>query len=154
MNLLALYYKIYTNTAVPSDYIEWACQSLHLDTPEIQKLAGMSFQSNLNPFEIVRMFTESMNSIHQSAPTKEQCFQHHLKDQHLQLMIPNVQAWDIVKEIYEWTLQNELFELQMEWQEISDAMDDFCYGDNIHEYTHEKINVMIVEKATALSRLI
>lgn len=153
MDLLSLYHKIYTGTVLPSDFVEWACQSLHLDTPEIQKLASMSFQQNLNPFEVECMFAASMNSVHLSAPTKQECLKHHLKNQHLKLMISNVQAWDIVKEIYETTLKNDLFDLQMEWQEISDAMDDFCYGDNIHGYTRGKINLMIIEKATFLSRL-
>ena len=38
----------------------------------------------------------------------------------------------------------------MNWQEISDAIDDFYYGDNQHRYTQEKIDEMIVTHARKL----
>lgn len=40
------------NTVKPTDYIEWAVDSLCLDVREIKKLASMSIEQALNPFEI------------------------------------------------------------------------------------------------------
>jgi hypothetical protein len=61
--------------------------------------------------------------------------------------MPKKNAVSIVKEIYDCTIAHDLFEEQMNWQEISDAIDDCQYGDNYYGYTMDKINEMIVATA-------
>ncbi|MDQ0216878.1 hypothetical protein J2S13_003376 [Oikeobacillus pervagus] len=145
-----MYYKKYTDTVQASDYIEWANQQLYMDILEVKKLASMSMKESLNLFEIEEMFADAMKSIQRDAPTKEQCLDYHLKCLHSQLLMPTKNAVSIVKEIYECTITHDLFEEQMNWQEISDAIDDFQYGDNYYSYTMDRINEMIVAHARKL----
>lgn len=132
-------------TVQATDYVEWANSYLYMDFLEIKKLASM--KGKLNIFEIEKMFADAMNSIQREAPSKEQCVDYHLKCLHSQLLMPKKNAMSIVKEIYACIIANDLFEEQMNWQEISDAIDDFQYGDNCYGYTLDKINEMIVAHA-------
>jgi len=150
IELLELYYKKYTDTVKASDYVEWANDYLYMDVLEIKKLASMSMIDLLNLFEIEEMFANAMKAIQREAPSKELCFIYHLKQLHSQLLIPNEKAVLIVSEIYSCTVKHDLFEEQMNWQKISDAIDDFQYGDNQHRYTQDKINEMIVTHARKL----
>jgi hypothetical protein len=147
IELLELYYKKYTGTVQASDYVKWANHYLYMDVPEIKKLASMSMKGQLNHFEIEKMFVDAMNSIQRESPSKEQCLDYHLKCLHSRLLLPTPNAMLIVKEIYDGTIAHDLFEEQMNWQEISDAIDDFQYGDNDYGYTLDKINEMIVAHA-------
>ncbi|GGA78637.1 hypothetical protein [Ornithinibacillus halotolerans] len=148
INILELYYKKYTDTVKPTDYVEWAISSLHMDVLEIKKLASMKEPYNL--FEIEDMFEKAMKAIQREAPTIEVCVHNHIKQLHSHLLLSNKHAMDIVKELYQCALNYELIEVQMEWQEISDAMDDLQYGDNLYQYTEEKINDWIVTHARKL----
>ncbi|WP_238942711.1 DUF6188 family protein [Planococcus beigongshangi] len=104
----------------------------------------------MNGFEVEKMFEEAMASIRSDAPSKYHCFEHHFKRLHAQLLLPNENALIILKEIYDFTVTHELFEEQMKWQEVSDAADDFQYGDNFYGYTKEKIHEMILGNARKL----
>ncbi|MBY0098325.1 hypothetical protein H0185_16115 [Mesobacillus maritimus] len=151
MELLELYYKKFTGRVQATDYVEWAIHCLYMGTPEIKKLAGMNMSDEpLNFFEIEKMFADAMKSTQWEAPSKEQCLDHHIKRLHAQLLVPNENAMLIVKELYDCTLKANLFEEQMNWQELSDAIDDFQYGDNVYGYTLEKINEMIAIHARKL----
>jgi hypothetical protein len=143
-----LYYKKYTGTVQASDYVEWANSYLYTDFLEIKKLASM--KGKLNIFEIEKMFADAMNSIQREAPSKEQCVDYHLKYLHSQLLLPTPNAVLIVKEIYNCTIEHDLFEEQMNWQEVSDAIDDFQYGDNYNGYTMDKIIKIIVSQARSI----
>jgi len=121
-----------------------------MNLPEIKKLASMSVNESLNLFEIEEMFAKAMKALQQEAPSKENCWDNHLKRLHSQLLVPNEDAISIVKEIYGCTIEHELCEEQMNWQEISDAIDDFQYGDNQLGYKQDKINEMIVTQARKL----
>ncbi|WP_223702580.1 hypothetical protein [Sutcliffiella deserti] len=147
MELLELYYKKYTGKVQAPDYVKWAIHSLYkeIDTPNLRKLAGM--QGQLNIFEVEKMFHDAMNSIQKEAPSKEQCVDYHLKNLHSQLLMPVKNAMEVVKEIYDCTIEHDLFEEQMKWQEVSDAIDDFQHGDNFPGYTLENINKIIVSHA-------
>ncbi len=145
MEILELFYKKYTDTVRSSDYVEWANHHLYLDIIEIKKLASM--KEPLNPFEIEEMFSNVMRALQLKAPSKEQCLSNHLKHLHSQLLMPIKNAVSIVKEIYDCTIAHNLFEEQLNWQEISDAIDDFQYGDNYYGYTMDKINEMIISHA-------
>lgn len=147
IELLELYYKKYTGTVQPSDYVEWAMHYLYMDVPEIKKLASMSMKGQLNIFEIEKMFADAMKSIQREAPSQEQCVAYHLKSLHSQLLLPNPNAMLIVKEMYDCTIANDLFEEQMNWQNVSDGIDDFQYGDNINSYTIDQMNKIIVSHA-------
>ncbi|WP_231495749.1 hypothetical protein [Paucisalibacillus sp. EB02] len=147
IDLLELYYKRYIGTVQPSDYVEWATNSLHMDVREINKLASMNRKAKLNIFEMEKMFEDAMKNIQWEVPLKEQCLDYHMKKLHSQLLLPVENAMLIVKEIYDCTIEHDLFEEQMKWQEISDAIDDFQYGDNYYGYTLEKINEMIIAHA-------
>lgn len=145
LDLLELYYKKYTHSIRASDYIEWAKHHLYLDIIEIKKLASMKEPFNL--FELEEMFSNVMKALQQKPPPKEQCLHYHLKHLHSQLLTPVKNAASIVKEIYNCTIAHHLFDEQMIWQEISDAIDDFHYGDNDYGYTKDKMNEMIVTHA-------
>ncbi|MFZ0443210.1 MAG: hypothetical protein WAM95_00865 [Bacillus sp. (in: firmicutes)] len=145
IELLELYYKKYTGRVQASDYVEWANSYLYMDFLEIKKLASM--KGKLNIFEIEKMFADAMNSIQREAPSKEQCVDYHLKCLHSQLLLPTPNAVLIVKEIYNCTIEHDLFEEQMNWQEVSDAIDDFQYRDNHNGYTMDKIIKIIVSHA-------
>lgn len=142
IELLELYYKKYTGTVQASDYVKWANHHLYMDFLEVKKLASMKGQLNL--FKIEKMFADAMKSLQREVPSKEQCVDYHIKCLHSQLLSTTPNAVLIVKEIYDCTIANDLFEEQMNWQEISDAIDDFQYGDNYYGYTADKINEMIV----------
>lgn len=148
IELLELYYKKYTDTVKESDYVEWANHYLYMDVLEIKKLASMREPFNL--FEIEEMFDRAMKEIQREAPSKELCLNDHIKNLHSQLLMPNVEAVSIVREIYSCTIDHDLFEEQMNWQGISDAIDDFQYGDNQHRYTQEQIDEMIIAHARKL----
>ncbi len=148
IELLELYYKKYTNTVKASDYVEWANGYLYMDMLEIKKLASMS--EPLNLFEIQEMFDYAMKAMQRDVPSEELCLNYHIKHLHSQLLMPNEKAGLIVRELYKCTIDYDLFEEQMNWQEISDAIDDFQYGDNQHRYTQDKIDEMIITHARKL----
>lgn len=135
-----------------SDYIEWANSCLYMDVLEIKKLASMSMKGQLNLFEIEEMFADAMKGLQREAPSKQECLDYHLKQLHSQLLLPIESAILIVREIYNFTISHDLLDEQMEWQEVSDAIDDFQYGDNDNDYgyTMNKINDMIVTHARRL----
>lgn len=143
MELLELYYKKYTSTVQASDYVEWATRHLYMDVREIQKLAGMVLVENQNIFEIEDMFADVMRVLQREEPSKEECVAYHLKHLHSLLLISVEDPILLVKEIYDCTIEHGLFEEQMKWQEVSDAIDDFQYGDNRNEYAIEDIKEMI-----------
>lgn len=145
-----MFYKRYTGNVKATDYIEWAAGQLHMNTYELKKLAAMKVDGQLNRFEVEKMFDEAMASIGSDAPSKNHCFEHHFKRLHAKLLLPNENALAILKEIYDFAVTNELFEEQMKWQEVSDAADDFQYGDNYYGYTKEKIHEMILGNARKL----
>lgn len=150
IELLELYYKSYLGIVQPSDYVDWANYNLHMDVLDITKLASLDMKEKLNIFEIEKMFDDAMKSIQLEAPTKEQCVEYHLKHLHSHLLLPIDNAMLLVKEIYDCTIEHDLFEEQMNWQEISDAIDDFQYGDNYYGYTMGKIKEMIITHARKL----
>jgi hypothetical protein len=150
IELLELFYKKYQGTVQASDYVEWAKGNLYQDVLEIKKLASMEMKGNLNIFEIENMFADVMNVLQREVPSKEECVDYHLKHLHSKLLTPRENAVFIVKEIYECAIEHELFEVQMNWQEVSDAIDDFEYGDNQENYTLNKINELIVSRARKL----
>ena len=148
IEILDLYYKKYKGTVQASDYVEWAAHCLYMDVLEVKKLASMKGSSNL--FEIEAMFTDAMKSLQIEVPSRELCVHNHIKKLHSQLLLPSLNSIVIVKEIYDCTIEHDLFDEQLNWQEISDAIDDFQYGDNHHGYTRDKINEMIIAHARRL----
>ncbi|MEK3889865.1 hypothetical protein [Bacillus sp. FSL K6-3431] len=150
IELLELYYKRYTGTLQASDYVEWAKHNLYMDVVEMKKLASMGMKGKLNIFEIEKMFVDAMRAAQREAPSKEQCVNYHIKFLHSKLLTPVENTMMIVKEIYDCTIAYDLFEEQMNWQEVSDAVDDFQYGDNHYSYTMDEINEMIVTHARRL----
>lgn len=121
-----------------------------MDYLGVKKLASMDMKEKLNIFEIEKMFEDVMQSIQWEVPSKEQCLDYHMKELHSQLLLPALNAMLIVKKIYDCTIEHGLFEKQMDWQEISDVIDDFQHGDNYYGYTKEKVNEMIVAYARRL----
>lgn len=121
-----------------------------MDVLEIKKLASMSIDEHLNLFEIEEMFSAAMKVLQREVPSEEECIKYHVNNLHSQLLSPTENAVSIVTEIYRTTINHGLFEEQMNWQEISDAIDDFQYGDNQQGYTADKINGMIISHARKL----
>ncbi len=121
-----------------------------MDVLDIKKIASMDRKEKLNIFEMEKMFDDAMKSIQWKAPSKEQCVEYHVKHLHSQLLLPVENAMLLVKEIYDCTIKHDLLEEQMNWQEISDTIDDFQYGDNQQGYKEEKINEMIITHALRL----
>lgn len=150
MDVLELYYKIYTHTVEASDYVKWAEHALYLDDPNVNKLASMSMKEQVNIFEVEEMFRRAMNSLQREVPSKEQCVDFHIQQLHAKLLTTTEHAVTIVKEIYACAIQYGLQEEQMKWHEISDAIDDFQYGDNYHSYTQDMIHQMILSHARKL----
>lgn len=150
MELFDVFYKRYTGTIEAVDYVEWAIRQLDMDILEVKKLAAMGMGGQLNIFEVEEMFDRAMEGIGENPPSKHQCVDHHLKKLHSQLLFPNENALSVLQEIYEFTITHELFEEQMKWQEVSDAADDFHYGDNFYGYTEKRIHEMILAAATKL----
>lgn len=148
IELLALYYKKYIGTVQASDYIEWANHHLYMGTLEVKKLASM--KGSLNLFEIEAMFADAMKALQIKAPSGELCVHNHIRHLHSQLLLPSEDSILIVKEIYECTIEHDLLEEQLNWQGISDAIDDFQYGDNLQNYTRDMINEMIIAYARRL----
>ncbi|TYS45953.1 hypothetical protein [Bacillus infantis] len=146
--MFELYYKKYNETVQAEDYIEWASGCLALDTREIKKLAGM--RAPLNLFEVESMFADAMKSVGYEAPPEEECLEYHLKQLHAKLLMPEENAIERVKEIYICTVRNGLSEEQMDWQEVSDAIDDFEFGDNLPGYNMDKIHELIITNARRL----
>ncbi|MBM7602891.1 hypothetical protein JOC75_000861 [Metabacillus crassostreae] len=107
----------------------------------------MSIKKPLNIFEIEEMFAGVMKALQKNEPSKEECFDYHINQLQSQLLLPDSNVISIVKEIYTFTIQHELFEEQMNWQEISDVIDEYQYGDNYNDYTKCNINEMIVDHA-------
>ena len=150
IGLLELYYKRYAGIVQASDYVEWANHCLYLDVFEIQKLASMSAAESLNLFEIEEMFNDALKAAQIEAPSEELCLHHHLRHLHSQLLMPVKDAELIVKEIYDCTISHGVFEEQLNWQEMSDVIDDFKYGDNLNGYTENLVNEMIIAHARRL----
>ncbi|WP_019155179.1 hypothetical protein [Robertmurraya massiliosenegalensis] len=138
------------NTVEPTDYIEWAVDSLYREVLEIKKLSSMSAVKHLNLFEMEKMFDDAMKAIQREAPSKEECASYHMKSLHSKLLLPNQNSLHIVKEIYACAVANDLLDEQMNWQEVSDAIDDFEYGDNVHGLSIERVREMIVQCARKL----
>lgn len=150
IELLNLYYKRYTDTVSAKDYVDWALDNLDLPVREVKMLASMDKRGNLNIFEAEKMFDDALLSADIDMPTKNQCVEHRLKGLHAQLLLPNDEAIAILDEIYQLTIEHELFREQMDWQEVSDAADDFRHGDNFFGYTEDKIKAMILANARKL----
>lgn len=104
----------------------------------------------LNIFEIEEMFEAARKSIRIKAPSEEESVSYHIRQLYAQLITPNVKAVSIAKEIYRCAMTHELSEIQMQWQEISDAIDDFQYGKNQDGYSLDKLQSMIVAHARRL----
>ncbi|MFP7495282.1 hypothetical protein SFC66_16005 [Terribacillus saccharophilus] len=117
-------------------------------TVEITKLA--SVRGQLNIFEVEEMFEAARKSKQYEVPSKEECVSFHVRQLHSGLIMPNDKAVSIAKEIYDCAMTNDLSELQMNWQEVSDAIDEYQYGDNSEGYTLEKIHSLIVTYARRL----
>lgn len=145
-----MYYKRYSGTVQASDYVEWANHYLYLDVLEIKKLASMSIAESLNLFEIEGMFDDALKAAQIKAPSEELCLHNHLRILHAQLLMPGQNTMSIVKEIYDCTISHGIFEEQLNWQEISDVIDDFKYGDNLNGYTRDMVNKMIIAHARRL----
>ncbi|MBN6206836.1 hypothetical protein JYK21_10230 [Ralstonia pickettii] len=150
IELLELFYKKYTGTVEAKDYVAWAIEHLDIGEISIKKLASMNTNESLNIFEIEAMFKEVMDELQWEAPAKEVCLDYYLKQLHIQLLVPTENALKLVREIYDFTIVNDLFDEQMNWQEISDAIDDFEYGDNLHHYTEEKLQKLVTAHACKL----
>lgn len=150
IELLDLFYKKYTGLVVADDYVQWANSHLYVDSLAVKKIAAMGFGGHLNIFEIEKIFDEAMAGMDIDVPTKNQCLEHQLKKLHAQLLLPNENAMSIIKEIYDFTIMHDFYEEQMKWQEISDVIDDFKYGDNFYGYTAGKVNEMILKSARDL----
>ncbi|KIL53497.1 hypothetical protein KP77_04730 [Jeotgalibacillus alimentarius] len=133
-----------------SDYIDWAQHHLYLDDSEIKKLAGMSLKELVNLFEIEKMFDDAMKSLQLKAPSEEECANAYIKGLHSKLLMPVLHADQIAKEIYRCTIAHEFFEEQVRWQDVSDMIDDFQYGDNVNGYTTDQINRIITTHARKL----
>ena len=125
MELLSLYYKKYKSTVEACDYVKWAQHMLYMDCHEIAKLASM--KEPLNLFEVESMFERSMKAIGREEPREEDCVAYHLKELHAKLLMPNVEAISIVKELYRCVITEDLFEEQMRWHEASELVDYFEY---------------------------
>lgn len=150
IELLELYYKKFTGTVQAADYVTWANHHLYMDVREIEKLASMSMEESLNFFEIEEMFANSMKAIQREAPSKELCVHFHLRHLHSQLLMRVEKAMSIVKEIYNCAMTHGFSDEQSNWQEISDAIDDYEYGHNHNSYTKDTINEMIITHARRL----
>ncbi|MCM3227369.1 hypothetical protein [Terribacillus saccharophilus] len=149
IELLELYYKKYTDTVQASDYVAWAIDHLYSEpTAEINKLA--SVRGQLNIFEVEEMFEAARKSMQYEEPSEEKCVSFHVRQLHSQLIMPNERVLSIVKEIYDCAITHDLTEIQMNWQDVSDAIDEFQYGGNPDSYTLEKIHNLIVMHARRL----
>lgn len=138
------------NTVKPTDYIEWAVDSQCLDVREIKKLASMSEEQALNPFEIEQLFDAAMRAIQWGIPTKEECVSYYMKSLHSKLLLPNQNSILIVKELYDCAVANDLFEEQKYWQEVSDAIADFENEGNVQGLSIERLHEMIIHCARKL----
>lgn len=143
-----MYYKKYTDTVQASDYVAWAIDHLYLEVFEIKKLASMT--GRLNIFEIEEMFEAARKSIQREAPSEEESVTYHIRKLYAQLIMPNDKAVTIVKEIYNCAVAYDLSHIQLIWQDISDAIDDFEYGTNREGHTLDKIQDMIMTHARKL----
>ncbi|MCZ2260825.1 hypothetical protein [Sporosarcina sp. G11-34] len=149
MELLSIYYKKYKSTVGASDYVKWAQHMLDMDCHEIAKLASMT--EPLNLFEVESMFERSMKATGQEEPREVDCVAYHLKGLHAKLLVPNVEAISIVKELYHCVITEDLFEEQMRWHEAREPVDYFEY-DVTCNMTIEELSEEIITHARKLWR--
>ncbi|XKH49598.1 hypothetical protein LG275_08070 [Chryseomicrobium palamuruense] len=132
-----LYFKKYTSQLEAVDFIQWAQDHLYLDDSRTKRLASMPVDSNF--FEVQELFKKVRNLHQLEEPTELECAKHRLKSLHAELIKPESDAINLVNEIYRLTIDFDLAEEQLVWLEISDAIDDFKYGDNLSEMTEDAL---------------
>lgn len=140
-----LYFKKYTSQLEAVDFIQWAQDHLYLDDSMTKRLASMPVDSNF--FEAQELFKKVRNLHQLEEPTELECAKHRLKSLHAELIKPESDAINLVNEIYRLTIDFDLAEEQLVWLEISDAIDDFKYGDNLSEMTEDALEGWIRMRA-------
>ncbi|MFD2628634.1 hypothetical protein [Oceanobacillus kapialis] len=132
--------------------MEWAKVLLWMDIPEVNKLASMEYNADLNIFEIEKMHFDAMTALQWEAPTKEACVQHHLTKLYEKLRTPHESSFSIVQYMYKLAIEHDLPEIQMQWQEISDMIDEMTYGSDPAGLSQEVVEMKIQQLACELWR--
>ncbi|MTD31148.1 hypothetical protein GIW82_08750 [Planomicrobium sp. YIM 101495] len=145
--MMDLYFKRYRGSAEAKDYIAWATGNLYKFSRNVKVLAGMSLTNHHNLFEIEEIFQKAMQELGLQTPAELDCVHHYVKKLHMELLYSGENAISVVREIYQTAITYELSDLQEEWQELSDATDDYLDGDNSHAYTKESLQHWIVADA-------
>ena len=148
MDTTILYYKIYNNQVVATDYIQWAQQQLPKDEYSVSVNVLAALQEPLNIFEVEDYFHRASKELNLQKPTIQTAVQ-----QYINLLLGKIiqkegPLMDLAYDIYKITWEHsDDEELEVAWYEISEKIDDYRYGDNINKLTEEELNNLIIKEA-------
>lgn len=149
MDTKILYYKRFKGNVMPIDYINWANCMLENENSTTSLNILASLREPLNIFEIEEYFKRALGELSMTEPSNEECAKYYIR--HLLRVILNDKnkALNLAYEIYEVVREhffNEELEIWYIWYEISEMIDDFRYGDNPRNFTHEFLITIIVHE--------
>lgn len=149
MDTKILYFKKFKGEEMPIDYINWANSMLENDNSTTSLNILASFREPLNIFEIEEYFKRAMSELSMKEPSNEECAKYYILHLLKEILNDKNNAINLTYEIYEVVGEhffNEESEIWYIWYEISEMIDDFRYGDNPRNITHEFLINIIVHK--------
>ncbi|MDZ5472360.1 hypothetical protein SM124_11435 [Bacillus sp. 31A1R] len=147
MDTKILYYNIYEGDVKPIDYVNWAIQMLinGFSSPSLNILSSLS--EPLNMFEVEDYFNRASIELNLKKPSQEECVRFYIRDLLLKIIHEENHAIGLAYRMYEVVREHFINEEYSVWYEISEKIDDFRYGDNIHHITEKTLITHIVEEA-------
>lgn len=134
---------------MPIDYINWANSMLENDNSTTSLNILVSLREPLNIFEIEEYFKRAMSELSMKEPSNEECAKYYIRHLLKEILNDKNKALNLAYEIYEVVREhffNEELEIWYIWYEISEMIDDFRYGDNPRNFTHEFLITIIVHE--------
>lgn len=144
-----LYFKKFKGEEMPIDYINWANSMLENDNSTTSLNILVSLREPLNIFEIEEYFKRAMSELSMKEPSNEECAKHYIRHLLKEILNDKNNAINLAYEIYEVVREhffNEELEIWYIWYGISEMIDDFRYGDNPSNITHEFLISIIVHE--------
>ncbi|MER2154018.1 MAG: hypothetical protein ABS917_07500 [Solibacillus sp.] len=146
MDTKILYYNRFKSKEMPIDYINWANSMLENDTSTTSLNILASLREPLNIFEIEEYFKRALGELSMTEPSIEECAKHYIRHLLKEILNDKNNAIKLANQIYE-VVREHFFNGELEiWYEISEMIDDFRYGDNPRNITHEFLISTIVHE--------
>lgn len=145
MNLKVLFYKKSEQLVTPANYVEWALSMLENDFSSESLYILSSLREPLNLFEVEDYFDRTFVELNLTIPSPEECAHAYIEMLCKEMVSGGSDPFPIIDNIYLVVREYALHELT-EWYDISEQIDNLCYGDNYRNTTKEALIALIKKK--------